>query len=64
MPSYTSVLASTGEALSYLAGTANYADFAAAVKAVPGLLVSGAKEMGGDNSPRVPYSVALLNTAL
>ena len=64
MPSYTSILASTGEALSYLAGTTDFAAFVAAVQAVPQLLVNGTSEMGADKSPRVPYSVALLETAI
>lgn len=65
MPSYTSVLASTGEALAYLAGGAggDPAAFAAAVRAVPALLVNGTAEMGTVKSPRTPYSVALLQAA-
>lgn len=64
MPSYTSVLASTGEALAYLAGTPDVAAFVDAVRAIPALLVNGTAEMGADKSPRVPYSVALLQAAM
>lgn len=63
MPSYTSVLSATGEALAYLAGTTDYAGFAAAVRAVPALLVNGTAEIGGVKSPRTAYSVALLQAA-
>ena len=63
MPAYTSVLASTGEALTYLAG-ADHAAWGAAVAAVPGLLANGAKELAGDASVRTPYSLALLASAV
>lgn len=66
MNAYVSVLASTGEALELLAGDATRAaDFASAVRAVPGLLVNASAEISANagKSPRAPYSLALLANA-
>jgi hypothetical protein len=58
-PAYTSILASTGEALAYLAGV-DTATFASTVAGVPALLVNAMAELSKDKSPRVPYALSLL----
>ncbi len=62
-PAYTSVLASTGQALEYLAGS-NPAAFAQAVEAIPALLVNATAELTAMTSVRKGYSIALLNNAM
>lgn len=59
-PAYLSVLASTGDALSYLAGT-DTATFASTIAGIPTLLQNAIADVQSDKSPRVPYSIALLN---
>lgn len=61
-PAYLSVLASTGDALSYLAGT-DPNGFANTVASIPTLLVNATNDVKTDNSPRVPYTLALLASA-
>lgn len=59
-PAYMSVLASTGEALTALAGN-NAAAFAAALNNVTTLLPLARADVGADKSPRANMSLALLS---
>lgn len=61
-PAFTSVLASTGIALEYLAGT-SASQFITAVQGVPTLLANATSEISGMSSARKDYSVALLQSA-
>ena len=62
-PAYTSVLSSVGLGLEYLAGTSP-ANFAATIASVPALLANATAELGTLGSPRVSYSVGLLQNAM
>ena len=58
-PAYVSVLASVGEALTFLAGT-DAAAFAATLNNVTTLLPLAQADVAGDKSPRKNMSEALL----
>jgi alpha-glucosidase (family GH31 glycosyl hydrolase) len=62
-PAYISVLASVGDALCYLAGT-DVNGFANTILSVPALLANATADVQTDKSPRIPYTLALLGSAM
>jgi alpha-glucosidase (family GH31 glycosyl hydrolase) len=63
VPAHMSVLASVGGALEYLAG-ANTTAWVETVESVPSLLEQAINEVSPVGSPRVPYSLSLLRSAM